>query len=270
MNRCRPFLVFFLLLLALGGCSRWKSSHWFSRETQPEVLRVGIAADSPPLVFKKNGAISGLEPNFAAGLARSMSRKAELIEMPRATLAQALVAKKIDIIMAGVTTAYAQEQGLAASTPYLVSGQISLVHLNDFKQLGSGSANLKKHTIRLGTVAGSAGDRFVASLQPQGKTTRFATPQDGVQALNSNAIDAFIYDMPANLYYASLYIDKGLTPGIRLMTREELAWAVRPDDKETMKAANDYLDAVQNDGTLHKLIEQSIPFYRDTAYSPLK
>ncbi len=91
-----------------------------------------------------------------------------------------------------------------------------------------------------------------------------------MQALIDNAIDVFVSDLPTNCYYASLYLDKGLTPGATLMTREQLAWGVRPDDQKMLKTANEYLAAIQQSGELQKLIERAIPFYRNTAYSPKK
>jgi polar amino acid transport system substrate-binding protein len=52
------------------------------------------------------------------------------------------------------------------------------------------------------------------------------------------------------------------------MTREELAWAIRPNDTAMRKAANAYLADIEKNGSLQKMIERSIPFYRNTAYSP--
>jgi polar amino acid transport system substrate-binding protein len=52
------------------------------------------------------------------------------------------------------------------------------------------------------------------------------------------------------------------------MTQEPLAWAVRPGNRSMQKAANDYLAAIQQSGELQALIDRSIPFYKNTAYSP--
>jgi ABC-type amino acid transport substrate-binding protein len=268
MNRLLSSLLLPLLLFVLAGCTNLASNTLVALGAGPDVLQVGMAVDSPPLVYKKNGVITGLETKFAVGLSRFIGKKLQLIELDRQALAQALLEKKIDIIMSGLPAAGAREQQLAISAPYLLSGQSALVHLDDYKRLAQGSRNLTGQTVRLGVVAGSPGDTFINSLQPKGKTTRFTAAPEGVGALLDDRIDVFIHDLPANFYYASLYIDKGLTPGVTRLTHEELVWAVRPDDTELLQAANDYLRGIRKSGELDLLIERSLPFYKNTAYSP--
>ena len=270
MKNNRTPLLLFVLLVALAGCNHLKPEALLSSITGPEKLKVGMALDAPPLAYKKNDTLTGLETKFAAGLARSTGKTLEMVELPRQGLAQALLDKKIDIIMSGLTEAIAQEQKLAGTTPYLISGQVSLVHLDVYKQLGNGTRNLTEPKVRLGVVTDSPGDVLIKGLKPQGKKTRYTTAPEGVQALIANTIDVFVYDMPANFYYASLYVDKGLTPGATPMTREQLVWGVRPDDPNLLKAANEYLASIQQSGELQNLIERSIPFYKNTAYSPKK
>lgn len=271
MNRLSPLLLLPLVLtVLLAGCHRLKPEALLSGVTGTKTLRVGIAADAPPLAYKKDGNITGLETKFAAGLAQSLDKPLELVELPRQALTQALLDKKIDIIMSGLTAASGRNQKLAFTEPYLISGQTPLVHLDAHQQLSNDSRNLTEKNVRLGVVAGTAGDIFIKWLKPKGKTTRFNSAPEGVQALIDNTIDAFIYDLPANCYYASLYVDKGLTPGTTPMTREALAWGVRPNDPEMLKAANAYLAALEKSGELQNQLAQSLPFYRNTAYSPEK
>ena len=109
------------------------------------------------------------------------------------------------------------KQQLAVTNPYLISGQVALVHLDDFKQLGNGTTNLTEPK-----TCGSAlsvtvpVNLFIRGLKPKGTTNRIHHPPEAVQALIADTIDAFIFDLPANFYYASLYVDKGLTPGATL------------------------------------------------------
>lgn len=274
MNRLSRTLLLLLLFLPLilAGCTRLhpKAKALLSSVTGPEKLRVGIAVDAPPLAYKKDDSLTGLETQFAAGLSRYTGQTLELVELPRQELAPALRENKIDIIMSGLTSTSAQSQNLAITKPYLISSQIALVHLDDFKQLGNSARNLTEPEVRLGVVAGTEGENLIKELNPKGKTTRFASAPEGVQALLDDTIDAFIYDLPANFYYASLYVDKGLTPGVKPMTIEQLVWAVHPDNTELLKAANTYLAAIRQNGELNALIERAIPFYRNTSYSPKK
>ena len=268
MSRLSRSLLLFVAILVLSGCHPAKTKGLLSTLMNPDHLRVGIAVDSPPLAYKQDDVITGLEARFAAGLATFAGRKLKLVELPREELAKALLEGKVDIVMAGMTVAEVQKQQLAATNPYLISGQVALVHLDDFKQLGTGPANLSGKNVRLGVVGDSSGENLIRGLNPKGTTNRFASAPEAVQALIADTIDAFIFDLPANFYYASLYVDKGLTPGATPMTREPLVWAVLPDDVDMRKTANTYLAEIEKSGALRIIIERSIPFYHNTAYSP--
>lgn len=269
MSRLLRSLFVLLAAIILTGCHpTTKSRGLLDRMLSPGPLKVGIATDAPPLAYTKEGKPAGLEVQFAVGLAESLARKLEVVELPRADLAEALQSGKIDILMAGMTVAEAHAYKLATSNPYLISGQIALVHLDDFKLLGTGPANLTGKNVRIGVVDDSSGDTLIRSLKPKGPVNRFPSAPEAVLALIADNIDAFIFDLPANAYYASLHVDKGLTPGVAPLTREPLIWAVRPDDDTMRKSANAYLAVLEKNGELQKMLERAIPFYRNTAYSP--
>ncbi|MCL1981364.1 MAG: transporter substrate-binding domain-containing protein [Proteobacteria bacterium] len=266
----RPLVLPLLAaLLLLSGCAP-KSQDLFGAIMSPKPLKVGTVIDAPPLAYAKDNTIAGLEPFFAQGLAAALDRRLELVPLPRAEMFSALRDKKIDIIMAGMTVAEAQRYRIASTTPYLASGQTTLVRLGDYDGLGNGIKHLTEPSTRLGVVTGTTADVWLKGLRPKGAISRFATPLDGVQALIKKGIDVFIFNQTTNYYYASLYIDQGLTPGNILLTREELAWGIRTDNDDLREAANKYLAGIDQSGELLKMLKQTIPFYRDTAYSPLQ
>lgn len=268
MSRLPRTLLLLVAVTVLTGCTPVKTKGLLTAIMAPKTLRVGIAVDSPPLAFKKDNAVTGLETEFAAGLAESVARKLELVELPREELANALLEKRVDIVMAGMTVAEVQQKKLAPTSPYLASGQTTLVRLSDYERLGNGIRHLTEPMVRLGVVAGGTADSWLKGLKPKGTISRFASAPEGVQALIKGTIDVFLYSLPANFYYASLYIDKGLTPGSIPLAREELAWAVRPGDDGMLKDANTYLATIEQRGDLQKMLDRAIPFYRNTAYSP--
>jgi len=263
----RPLLLFAVVLL-LTGCNGAKTQGLLNKLLEPSPLRVGMVNDAPPLAYTKDGTLAGLESQFAAGLAGTLERRLELVELPREELIPALREKKIDLIMAGMTVAEAEKHKLATTTPYLLSGQTTLVRLSDYDRLGNGIRHLTEPAVRLGVVAGGTADAWLRGLRPKGAISRFGSAPDGVQALIKGTIDVFISNLPANFYYASLYVDKGLTPGSIPLAKEELAWAVRPDDDKLREAANQYLATIEQSGELQKMLDRAIPFYRNTAYSP--
>ena len=269
MHRLPSVLVLLLLLTSLCACGRYTPTALTHRLFGPSVLRVGVVADAPPLAYRKNGTLTGLETGFAAGLAAATGRKLELVELPATDLAPALRDKKIDIAMAGLSVAAIEQQHLAATEPYLRSGLIALVRLDRHKQLGTGGMRpLTARGVRVGVVTGTAGDAFVSRMKTKGKTSRYASTEAAVRALVVNAVDVLVHDLPASLHYAALHVDQGLTPGTTLMTSEQLAWAVHPDNEKLRTAADRYLATIRASGELQTLLERFLPFYSSSAYSP--
>lgn len=139
---------------------------------------MGIAADSPPLAYKKGEDIIGLETGFAQGLAESVG-KLTLVELPRDGLAKALLTGKVDIVMAGMTVPDAHKQKLATTNPYLLSGQVALVHLDDVKRLGSSANSLTSKNVRIGVVSGSSGEDLLRGTETQRNSRPFCFSTGG-------------------------------------------------------------------------------------------
>jgi polar amino acid transport system substrate-binding protein len=268
MSRLSAILFVLIAALVLGGCQQSTSKGLFNRFFEPKPLRVGMTLDTPPLTYRKDNVAAGLEMQFASGLANFIEHPLEVVEVPREDMAKALLDKKVDILMTGMTVTDAQNQMLSTTNPYFLSGQVALVHLDDFPLYGTGTRHLTAKNARLGVVGESSGDSLLKGLGPKGQVTRYPSSPEAVKALLANTIDVFVFDLPTNAYFAAQYIDKGLTPGTTLLTREPLAWAVRPDDDTLRAAANDYLASLEENGELQKMLEQTIPFYRNTAYTP--
>ena len=270
MPRFLLALFFTLLSSLLAGCHASKLHVGGFCWNCPKPLKVGVSTDCPPLVMQQKGKISGLEVQFAQGLAEATKRPLELVALPRPELMEALRHHKVDMAMAGIRVDEAEQAKVTATDSYFLSGQIALMHLNAFSTYGQGSHALENDAaVRLGVVAGSAGDGLLKRLHPRGQVSRFASGAEGLRALLTHRIDVFVGALPTNTYSAALFVDKGLTPGVTLLTREPLVWAVYPGDKELLKAANTYLQKLRKNGALDTMLAQSLPFYRNTAYTPI-
>ncbi len=259
-------LLLFLALLALLAASGCLHSGPHTNESTPAeapILRVGISTNSPPVAFKDKGQISGLEAEFARGLARFSGRKIKFIELPWNQQIPALLANRTDIIMSGMTKTKARNYRIAFANSYMITGQVSLVRLDEVNRYSNGFTDLLSQSVRIGTIKGTTGDLLVQKNKARGSRTQYATSRHAVQGLLDKKIDAFVYDLPGNFYYGSLYAEKGLTPVVIPLTREQLAWGLRPDDAALMKTANNYLNALKQNGELQQMVERWIPFYKN-------
>ena len=75
-----------VLLLLKGLLLIGLSPAVFSAET----LRVGLSADYPPLHYKHEGRIVGMEPDNAVSIGKILDRKIELVELSFEELIPAL------------------------------------------------------------------------------------------------------------------------------------------------------------------------------------
>ena len=96
----QPIAAIFTILLLFSGCANTGNVHV---EADPKLLRVGVSPDAPPLVFKENDKIVGLEADLAAALAVHLGKELVLVERPWDELIPSLTDNQIDIIMSGMS-----------------------------------------------------------------------------------------------------------------------------------------------------------------------
>ena len=255
--------VFIACFLLLTGCSQLATDNGPSAKAATQILKVGISTNSPPMAYRSKGDITGLEAELARGLAQFSGKQLKFIPLKWKDQIPSLLAGKTDIIMSAMTITPARQYRVAFSKPYMATGQISLVRRRQKNKFSNGLASLLNQKVKVGTIKGTTGDLLIEQSKAKGKRRQFVSSQKAVQALRDKEIDAFVYDLPGNLYYGSMYADKGLFPIMQPMTREQIAWAVRKEDTQLLHTANSYLATNQQNGSLQKMIEHWVPFYKN-------
>ena len=226
----------------------------------PSILRVGVSTNAPPLIYKKNNKITGLEADLAERFGKYTGRKVQFIEMDWKDQIDALENNEIDIIMSGMSITDARRYRVAFSNPYLRSGQILLVRLRDKPLFSTGIYSLMNSNHVIGTVKNTTGDLFITKTINGVEVKSFTTSEDAVQALLKKEIDAFVYDAPMVCYYAAVNENNKLAPILTLATEEYIAWGIRKEDTELLNQANMFLTELQNSQTLQRIIRTWVPY----------
>ena len=112
----RPLLLVSLLILPLVAHS--------------QILKVGLSPDYPPLQYKQDGRIVGVEPDNARAVAKILGRELALFEYPFDELIPALEQGRIDVIMSGFSVTAERSQRVTFAEPYLQVGQMAILHKN--------------------------------------------------------------------------------------------------------------------------------------------
>ena len=256
-----PLSLFLCAILFAGlfGCSP-QVKQTTKIAADPSLLRVGVTSDAPPLIYRNNNTVVGLEADFAKRLGKFTGKRVEFIEVERDKKISSLLNDEIDIIMSAMSFTDARQYQIAFTAPYLRSGQILLVRLQDKVKFSTGIYSLMNSSHVIGTISNTTGDFFITKTINGATVKRFKTTSSAVEALIAKKIDALVYDAPMVCHFAAINENQKLTPILTLATEEYLAWGVRKEDTELLQQANAFLQSLKDSNELQEMIRSRIPY----------
>jgi len=217
------------------------------------VLRVGMEPGYMPFeMTNQKGEIIGFDVDMAKGIAKAMGVKLELVNTAWDGIIPALLTKKYDMIMSGMTITQERNLKVNFADPYIVIGQTILIKkelANDVKSYKD--LNNKKY--KVGSKLGTTGEQATKRMIPNCSYISFDTEQEGITDLVNGQIDAFVYDLP---YMEIAYAQKGEGKLVYLdkpFTYEPLGWAIRRGNYDFLNWLNNYMRQVRSDGTYDKI-----------------
>lgn len=258
-------LICLVMVSILGGCAGTATKETVSQPAPPpeNVLQVGVSPTAPPLIFYQDNGVVGLETEFAGALAKSLGKTVRFIMLGWDDLIPALLEKRVDIIMSGMSVTKIREGRISFTAPYLKAGQMALVRNQDAAMYPT-AASIKNTQARVGFMQGTTGSFLVQQeFQLTTRKISFGFVKDAIQALVEERVDLFIDDAPVIWYKATTQEAQGLTPIPIFLTEESLAWGVRKDDPQLLDAANLFLKTCKSDGRLKSTITKWMPFVPD-------
>ena len=162
------FLIASLFALLLSSCTQTGNSfNTANIAPAPDLIRVGVTTNAPPLIYSKNGKVTGLEADLARKLGQFTGKKITFVELKWEDQIDALENNKMDIIMSGMSITQARQYRIAFSNPYLRSGQILLVRLAEKAKFATGIYSLMNSSHVIGTVKDTTGDLFITKTKPR-------------------------------------------------------------------------------------------------------
>ncbi len=225
-----------------------------------ETLKVGISTNYPPVAFKDNGKISGIEADLAQNVGEATGMTIQLIEMPWDDLENSLNEGKIDVVMSGVSVTDARKKRVDFTQPYMTIGQMILIKADNIMNLSS-KMSMYLSGKRFGVEKNTTGEQYAQSEFKSSTITAYDDVEQGIAALKSNEIDYFIHDAPTIWQYTVLpkTQDKSLFGLYEYMTTEPLAWAVKKGNKKLLDTLNQALSKMKQRGLVNKAVNQWIP-----------
>ncbi len=258
--RLSMIVVAFGIILAAAGCATPGGKAGGS-ETNAPFLRVGITPNIPPLVYKQGRDIVGLEVDLAKALGRELARPVQFVEVKWDDQIPALLEKKTDIIMSGMSMTKMRAMRVAFTESYLQVGQLALVQRSDLdRYITRGSVMMSDG--RVGVEKATTGDLFVQQEFTRAKRVVYSSPAAAVKGLRSGRLDILIHDAPVIWWLAAENEDKGLAAVNIPLTNEYLAWGMRKEDQALLKAVNRIIVRWKQEEKLQGMVKRWIPYAR--------
>lgn len=212
-------------------------------------LYVGTNAEFEPFEYLQNGEIVGFDVDLMEEIAKSMGKEIEWKNISFDGLLPALQAKKLDVIIAGMTATEERKKFVNFSQTYYESNQMMLV--NKENPSVKSFDELKGHDV--GVVLGYTGDIAVSEIEGV-KVHRYNATSEAIMALKAQKVEVVVLDSEPAKNYAKQ------NPELALINtdvaKEEYAIAVGKDDKALVEDIDKALDELKANGTYDKLIKK--------------
>jgi len=221
-------------------------------------LRVGFEAGYLPFeMADKNGNFVGFDIDMAKAMADAMGVKFVPVNTAWDGIIPALVTKKFDIIMSGMTVTQQRNLKINFADPYIIVGQTILLakkHADTVKSY----KDLNDPKFVITSKLGTTGEQAIKRMIPKATYKSFEVEAEAALEVLSGKADATVYDLP---FCATFMAQQGAGKLIFLdkpFTYEPLAWAIRKGDPDFMNWLNNFLRQMKNDGRYDKIYEKWI------------
>lgn len=222
------------------------------------LLRVGMSADYPPLVFKQDGQIVGIEADSARAVGEIIGSRVEMVDMPFEKLIPSLLAGDIDVIMSGLSVTAQRSSQVSFTDAFMLVGQMAIMHKDKLARFAQ-PWSIYQPGVRVGVEPGTTGAALAERDLPEAEVTFYKDPEAAFAGLRNDEIDLFIHDAPTSWQLATSRDNADLISLYSPMTEEMLAWAVRPDDGFLAGELNRALITMKANGTLQYILNRWIP-----------
>lgn len=255
-KRCGVIII--LSFILLGGCT---SPAVKTGEATVNTILVGVTPNYPPIVFKMSGEITGLETDFARRLSEELKRPIKFVELSWEEQIPALLERKTDIIMSGMTITQARQVRITFSEPYLTSGLMIAFTAENAPKYTS-LRDIKEYIPAVGFLADTTGEVYARNNFRDGnRMVPVKSVGEAALALKNGRIDIFVHDAPAIGWMVSQN-EAELRILQEPLNIDYLGWGLRRDDRELLLTANSLLNRWKNDGTLKAMILKWLPYWK--------
>ncbi len=217
-------------------------------------LRVGLDPGFIPFEMKTpKGEMIGFDIDMISAFAASLGAKATYVDTRWEGIIPALMAKKFDLIVSGMTITEERKRTVLFSDPYYTAGLLALVS-NKKKDVIKTVADLNRAGLNIAVKVGTTADQYAAKNFPKATLRKLDSESDCANAVALGKVDVFIYDKPYLELFASRHSGKVFLLKENL-TVEDFGVAARKSETALIASFNAFLKAWKSSGAYDRSIK---------------
>lgn len=221
-------------------------------------LVVGMEVAYKPFEFFQNGQVVGFDVDVAKHVADALGVKLKTVDAAWAGILPALLEKRFDVVLSGMTITGDRMKKVSFSQPVAVGSVVFLVRKNDDKITKAEDMSGKVVATQLGSIGDRVAKQFQAKLTAAGKPgySNFklydAFPEAYLE-LGSGRVDAVAGALPVlQAVVAERPGRYKIVSGIQDI-EAYIGMAIRKEDESLLKFVNEQIQALKGSGKLAQL-----------------
>ena len=213
-------------------------------------LRVGMSTFVPWAMRDKAGNLIGFEIDVATKVAEDMGIQVEFVPTAWSGIIPALIAKKFDVIIGGMSITPQRNLTVNFTTPYAHSGQQMAANI----ELASGFTardDFNAPDVTIACRRGATPCNAAQKLFPKATVRRFDDDAQAFQEVVNGNAHAMISSAPKPRFWSEVYPEKIFLPfGGENLTQGDEAFALRKGDADALNFFSNWILVNTSNGWL--------------------
>ncbi len=212
------------------------------------VLKVGMSTFVPWAMRDKQGNLIGFEIDVAKKVAADMEVEIEFVPTQWAGIIPALIARKFDVIIGGISITPSRNLTVNFTVPYAHSGQQMVAN----KELAEGFEvkDFNAEGVTITCRRGATPCNVAQKLFPKAALARFDDDAQAFQEVVNGNAHAMISSAPTPRFWMSRHPDKLFMPTEENLTTGNEAFALRKGDPDALNFFSNWILVNKSNGWL--------------------
>ncbi len=200
---------------------------------------------------------SGFSVDLANELGQYLGKKIQIEEMSYSALINALMSKKVDLIISSMTITEDRLQQVDFSDPYASSHLSLLINANSPVNTPE---DLDNKDVKIAVKKGTTGHIFVEKNYPNAQILAFEKDSEAIMEVAQGRTDAFIYDVYTihKNHLLNPNTTKVYLSAVNEGGQEQWGIALRKNETELKKGVNDFIKEIKSNGQLDNLVDSHL------------